>query len=145
MTLFTIGFTQKTAEQFFEKLKTAGVRRMVDIRLNNTSQLAGFAKRDDLVYFLKSICSIDYVHIPKLAPDQKLFELIKKKKGPWAQYESGFLKLLAERKIDRKFLNKTLQDGDCLLCSEHSPERCHRRIVAEQFKSTGASVEIIHL
>jgi uncharacterized protein (DUF488 family) len=145
MTLFTIGFTRKTAEQIFEKLKTLGVKRVVDIRLNNTSQLAGFAKRDDLVYFLKSICGIDYVNVPELAPDKKLLELIKKKKGSWAEYEAGYLKLLSERKAESEFLLKTLEDGDCLLCSEHTPEQCHRRIVAERFQSMDGSVEIVHL
>ena len=145
MTLFTIGFTRKTAEQFFEKLKTVGVKRVVDIRLNNTSQLAGFAKRDDLVYFLKAICGIDYVHIPDLAPDKKLLEFIKKKKGPWAEYEAGYLDLITERKANGKFLLETLKDGDCLLCSEHTPERCHRRIVAELYESKENPVEIVHL
>ncbi len=145
MNLFTIGFTRTTAKHFFEKLKTAGVKRVVDIRLNNTSQLAGFAKRDDLVYFLKAICGIGYVHVPELAPDKELLELIKKKKGSWAAYESGYLDLLAGRKADGEFLHETLNDGDCLLCSEHTPERCHRRIVAERFRSMDGRVEIVHL
>ena len=145
MILFTIGFTQRTAEQFFEKIKTVGIKRVVDIRLNNTSQLAGFAKRDDLIYFLKSICGIGYVHVPELAPDKELFELIKKKKGSWAVYEAGYLHLLAKRNADGGFLHDTLKDGDCLLCSEHTPERCHRRIVAERFKSMDDQVEIVHL
>jgi uncharacterized protein (DUF488 family) len=145
MSLFTIGFTRKTAEQFFKKLQAAGVKRVVDIRLNNTSQLAGFAKRDDLVYFLKAICGIGYAHVPELAPNKELLELIKKKKGSWAEYESGYLDLIAGRKTDGDFLHKTLHDGDCLLCSEPTPERCHRRIVAEQFQSMDSRVEIVHL
>ena len=145
MSLFTIGFTRITAEQFFEKLKAAGVKRVVDIRLNNTSQLAGFAKRDDLVYFLKAICGICYVHVPELAPDKELMKLIKKKKGSWTEYEAGYLDLLAGRKADSEFLHKTLKDGDCLLCSEHTPERCHRRIVAERFQFMVGRVEIVHL
>jgi len=145
MTLFTIGFTRKTAEQFFEKLKTAGVNRVVDIRLNNTSQLAGFAKRDDLVYFLKTICGIGYVHVPELAPTRELMELVKKKKGSWAAYEAGYTALLAGRHADNAFLSQTLKDGDCLLCSEHTPERCHRRIVAERFQAMVGHVKIVHL
>ena len=145
MKLFTIGFTKKTAEKFFGKLKTAGVKRLVDIRLNNTSQLAGFAKQEDLAYFLKAICGIDYVYIPDLAPNKKLLELIKKKKGTWEAYEAGFLDLLVTRNVNGDFLHKTLNDSDCLLCSEDTPERCHRRLVAERLKSYDKNVEIHHL
>lgn len=145
MKLYTIGFTQKTAEQFFERLKANGVKRLVDIRLNNTSQLAGFAKRDDLVYFLKTICDIGYIQVPELAPEKSLLEFIKKKKGSWEAYEAGFLSLLAKRNINKEFLHETLKDGDCLLCSENTPEHCHRRIVAERLSSYDKSVEIIHL
>ena len=145
MKLFTIGFTRKTAEQFFRKLKTAGVKRLVDIRLNNTSQLAGFAKRDDLAYFLKAICDIEYVHVPDLAPNKELLDLLKKKKGAWEDYEAGFLDLLARRNMNDEILRETLNECDCLLCSEHTPEHCHRRIVAERLKSYDKSVEIFHL
>jgi uncharacterized protein (DUF488 family) len=145
MNLFTIGFTKKTAEQFFETLKKSGVKRIVDIRLNNTSQLAAFAKRDDLIYFLKMICGIRYVHVPELAPDKKLLDLFKKKKGSWARYEAGYLNLLVKRKVDGEFLQQNLKDADCLLCSEHTPEICHRRIVVERFQSTHSGIEITHL
>ena len=118
---------------------------IIDIRLRNTSQLAGFTKQDDLIYFLKVICGIDYVYVPKLAPDKELLELFKKKKGSWATYEAGYLNLLAERNADGNFLQHTLKDADCLLCSEHTPERCHRRIVAERFQSTQGDIEIVHL
>ena len=145
MKLFTIGFTRKTAKLFFEKLKTTAVKRVVDIRLNNTSQLAGFAKRDDLVYFLKTICDIDYVHVPELAPTKELMESFKKERGAWKTYEAGYTALLAERNAEDEFLSQTLKDGDCLLCSEHTPERCHRRIVAERFQSMVNHAEIVHL
>ena len=145
MTLFTIGFTQKTAETFFETLKKAGVRRVVDIRLNNTSQLAGFTKRDDLIYFLKTIGGIKYLHVPELAPTRELLESIKKKKGKWEDYETGYTALLTERKADESFLRETLKNGDCLLCSEGTPEHCHRRIVAEKFQSATRNAEIVHL
>ena len=145
MTLFTIGFTQKTAETFFETLKNAGVRRVVDIRLNNTSQLAGFTKKDDLIYFLKTIGGINYLHVPELAPTRELMESIKKKKGKWEAYETGYTTLLAERKADESFFRKTLKNGDCLLCSESTPEHCHRRIVAEKFQSVTSNADIVHL
>ncbi len=145
MKLFTIGFTKKTAEQFFEKLKSAGVKRVVDIRLKNTSQLAGFAKSDDLVYFLKTLCGIKYVHMPDLAPDKALLEFVKKEKGAWETYEAGYLELIAKRKQGFEFILKILKEGDCLLCSEHTPEHCHRRIVAEQVKSKNDRVQIVHL
>ncbi len=145
MKLYTIGFTQKTAEAFFETLKSAGVKRIVDVRLNNTSQLAGFAKQEDLVYFLKTIGGIGYVHLPQLAPDKELLDRFKKKKGDWREYEKGFKTLLAARKIDGGVLARTLKDGDCLLCSEHVPEHCHRRIIAETYKSHDNRVRIIHL
>ena len=102
MKLFTIGFTKKSAETFFTTLKLAGVKLLVDIRLNNTSQLAGFAKRDDLRYFAMAICHIDYVHLPELAPTQDILEAYKKHKGNWGLYERQFLDLMARRKIEEK-------------------------------------------
>ena len=145
MKLFTIGFTRKTAKQFFENLKTTAVKRVLDIRLNNTSQLAGFSKRDDLIYFLKTICDIDYVHVPELAPTKELMESFKKEKGAWETYEAGYTALLVERNAEDEFLSRTLKDGDCLLCSEHTPEQCHRRIVAERLQSMVNHAEIVHL
>ena len=99
MKLFTIGFTKKSAEEFFAHLQNAGVRRIVDIRLNNTSQIAGFAKARELKYFLHAIAGIDYVHIPDFAPTQDIFDNFKKKKGSWAEFESGFINLMANRRI----------------------------------------------
>jgi len=145
MLLFTIGFTQKTAEIFFETLKKSGVRRVVDVRLNNTSQLAGFTKKDDLIYFLRTIGGINYLHVPELAPTRGLMELIKKKKVKWEAYETGYTALLAERKAGGSFLKKTLKNADCLLCSESMPEHCHRRIVAEKFQAVTSNVDIVHL
>lgn len=142
--LFTIGFTQKPAEVFFGRLQRAGVKRVIDIRLNNVSQLAGFAKRDDLRYFLKAICGIEYVHLPELAPTQEIMDRFKKKKGGWSAYERDFQSLLKERKPEDS-LSKDLFCSACLLCSEDSPERCHRRLVAEHLAETWGGVEIIHL
>jgi len=144
MTLFTIGFTKKSAEQFFLTLKSAGVKRMIDIRLNNVSQLAGFAKRDDLCYFLKEICGIEYIHIPDLAPTKEILDEYRKNKGDWAVYEQQFQELLKIREVEKK-LSTEMMDGACLLCSEEKPEFCHRRLVAEYLKEKWNHVEIRHL
>ena len=142
--LFTIGFTKKSAETFFTKLSQAGVKRVIDIRLNNVSQLAGFAKRDDLSYFLKTICDIDYVHIPELAPTKDIMDDFKKKKGDWSVYERNFRALLKKRRPD-KDLSRDLFDGACLLCSEDKAEQCHRRLVAEHLARKWGNLEIVHL
>jgi len=142
--LFTIGFTKKTAEAFFNRLSKAGINRVIDIRLNNVSQLAGFAKRDDLRYFLKAICGIDYIHLPELAPTQEIMDNFKKKKGDWSIYEKAFLALLKQRKPEET-LSKDLFDKACLLCSEDRPNHCHRRLVAEHLAKKWGGVEIVHL
>jgi len=142
--LFTIGFTKKTAEAFFNRLSKAGINRVIDIRLNNVSQLAGFAKRDDLRYFLKAICGIDYIHLPELAPTQEIMDNFKKKKGDWSIYEKAFLALLKQRKPEET-LSKDLFDKACLLCSEDRPNHCHRRLVAEHLAEKWGGVEIVHL
>ena len=134
--LFTMGFTRKSAEAFFRALSGAGVKRVIDIRLSNVSQLAGFAKKDDLQYFLKSLCNIDYMHNPELAPTKEMMDEYRKKKLDWSLYEKKFLKLLTERKAYEIVPGKLL-DGACLLCSEDKPEKCHRRIVAEYLDETG--------
>ena len=114
MKLFTIGFTKKSAENFFKKLCDAGVKRVIDIRLNNVSQLAGFAKKDDLSYFLKTICAIEYVHMPELAPTKDILDAYKKHKGDWAIYEKKFIELMIEREIENKLVRE-LFDNSCLL------------------------------
>lgn len=144
MRLFTIGFTKKTGEEFFTRLQKARVKRVVDVRLNNTSQLAGFAKGRDLGYFLGAIAKIDYVHCPELAPSKEILDAFKKDKGSWAEYEESFAELLADRRIAETVAG-SLSDGDCLLCSEATPEHCHRRLVAEYIKENGVDVEVIHL
>jgi len=142
--LFTIGFTQKSAQKFFETLKKAGVKRVIDTRLNNVSQLAGFAKRADLEYFLKTIDDIDYVHILDLAPTKDILDEYKKQKGDWSIYEQKFLKLMADRQIERK-VSPDLADGACLLCSEAKPHNCHRRLVAEYLNKKWGNIRIQHL
>ncbi len=142
--LFTIGFTQKSARQFFTVLKEAGVKRVVDVRLSNNSQLAGFSKKDDLAYFLKAIADIDYVHLPELAPTQDILDAYKKLKGEWKVYERQFLDLMARREVDKKVNPQLLQQG-CLLCSEHLPHHCHRRLVAEYLSAKWGGIETKHL
>jgi uncharacterized protein (DUF488 family) len=145
MEVYTIGFTQITAAGFFGKLKEAGIRRVVDVRLNNLSQLAGFAKRDDLRFFLAEICGAEYVHEPRLAPTQEILDAYKKAKGDWADYERRFLQLLTERRIESE-LDRRLFDGPtALLCSEPTAEHCHRRLVLEYLNSTWGDVRAIHL
>jgi uncharacterized protein (DUF488 family) len=130
MKLFTIGFTKKPADKFFNLLRTAGVKRFVDERLNNVSQLAGFAKKDDLKFFAKEICEVDYVHVPELAPTQDILDAYKKQGGDWSVYETEFLRLMERRQIE-KIVPKEVIDEGCLLCSEDKPHHCHRRLVAE--------------
>jgi uncharacterized protein (DUF488 family) len=142
--IYTIGFTQNSAEQFFGKLIKAGVKKVVDIRLNNSSQLAGFAKKDDLGYFLKALGNIDYIHMQILAPSKEIFTDFKKNKGAWPAFEKKFLALMKERRIE-KVIRPTELDQACLLCSEHIPEHCHRRLVAECLKNKWDNVSIEHL
>ena len=144
MKIFTIGFTKKSAETFFTRLKSAGVRRLIDVRLNNVSQLAGFTKRDDLRFFTKSICNIDYLHVPDLAPSADILNAYKKHKGDWELYERQFLNLMQARHIEDKTPPELL-DGGCLLCSEEKPHHCHRRLVAEYLQECWSNVEIEHI
>ena len=142
--LYTIGFTKKSAEEFFTKLAQAKVARVVDVRLNNTSQLAGFTKKDNLEYFLRAIGGMGYVHLPDLAPTQDILTAYKKEKGDWAEYEAKFVQLITQRKIE-KTTPREIIDGGCLLCSEDTPEHCHRRLVAEYLAAKWGDVKIVHL
>ena len=142
--LFTIGFTKKTAQKFFETLQNAGVKKVIDARLNNSSQLAGFAKGRDLEYFLGAIGKIDYVRILDLAPTKEILNEYKKNGGDWEVYEKQFVELIGDRQIETKFSPENF-DGGCLLCSEPTPENCHRRLVAEYLKDKWGNVEILHL
>lgn len=144
MTIYTIGFTRKSAEQFFEALRQSGARRVVDVRLNNVSQLAGFAKKQDLKYFLEKICGMEYVHLPVLAPTQEILDEYKKRKGDWQVYERSFLELMRKRKIEDQVSRDLIAEA-CLLCSEDKPDHCHRRLVAEYLKEHWGDVEIRHL
>ena len=144
MKLFTIGFTKTSAESFFSRLKNVGVQRLIDVRLNNISQLAGFAKKNDLSFFLKTLCGISYEHRPELAPTSEMLDGYKKYDSSWSTYEKKFLDLMKSRRIEEK-IPRNLLDGACLLCSEDKPHHCHRRLVAEYLKEKWGSLEIVHL
>lgn len=144
MRIFTIGFTKKSAETFFSLLSGSGAKRLIDVRLNNVSQLAGFAKKDDLKYFLRAICGIEYIHLPELAPTQAMLDGYKKEKGDWAAYEVQFLILMRSREIEKSVSKDVLADA-CLLCSEDKPQHCHRRLVAEYLCDKWGDVEIVHI
>ena len=143
--LFTIGFTGKSAEQFFTALQNAGVKRLIDIRLNNVSQLAGFAKRDDLEYFLKEIGGIEYVHEPMLAPTQEILDAYKKRKGSWSDFTDGYLALIRERKVEAVLSPESFRKKTVLLCSEATAEHCHRRLALEYLQQHWEGVIIRHL
>jgi uncharacterized protein (DUF488 family) len=144
LTIFTLGFTRKSAETFFNRLKQAGVKRLIDIRLNNVSQLAGFTKRDDLRFFTNTICGIEYIHAPELAPTQELLETYKKGHGDWQVYERQFVELMKSRRVEET-VSRAWLDGACLLCSEEKPDRCHRRLVAEYLREKWGDVQIEHI
>jgi len=142
--IYTIGFTKKNAEQFFNKLCSAGIKRIVDIRLNNSSQLAGFTKKEDLRYFLKTICNIEYVYMPQLAPTKEILTVYRNTKNDWPVYEQSFVNLMADRKVE-DVVSKDILNNSCLLCSEDNPDHCHRRLVAEYLRNKWDTVEIEHL
>ena len=144
MKLSTIGFTKKPARRFFELLRASGAKRVVDVRLNNASQLAGFAKKDDLAWFLEEICGIEYVHLPSLAPTGELLSDYRKKRIDWNTYEIRFLDLMRRRRIEET-LSREVLGGGCLLCSEDQPHHCHRRLVAEYLDGHWGGMEIEHL
>ncbi len=147
MTIYTIGFTQKSAEQFFEILKSNRVELLIDIRLNNKSQLAGFTKGNDLAYFLREICSADYVHCQEFAPTKELLSSYQKNLIKWEEYKLQFDQIMESRKKHLGFLSRFSNYSKiCLLCSEVTPEHCHRRLVAEKIQAAFPNeVEVIHL
>ena len=145
MEIHTIGFTKKTAEQFFSLLKDAGIKKLIDVRLKNVSQLAGFAKREDLQYFLREICGCQYVHEPLFAPTQEMLDEYKKKKGSWQEYEKRFLKLLAERSVEDHVAQSAFSVPTALLCSEPTPEHCHRKLVLDYLSAKWGNIIVRHL
>lgn len=145
ITLFTIGFTKKSAEQFFELLKENKVKTLVDIRISNSSQLAGFAKGNDLEYFVKTICGIDYKHITDFAPTKDLLDKWRKEEITWEQYTEVYTNLLKDRCIMKKF-GIGIFDNACFLCSEETPNLCHRRLLVEYLKEHSVEeITIKHL
>ena len=145
MTTFTIGHTKTPAREFFGKLSNAGVRRVIDVRLKNTSALSGYARKDDLAYLLESFAGIHYVHTTELSPDDELFNDYKKKGLPWEDYEPRFMALMEAREIEKK-VDPALLDNACLLCAEKTPHQCHRRLVLEYLQDKwGTPIDIVHL
>ena len=144
MKLLTIGFTKKSAQRFFELLRKSGAKRLVDVRINNASQLAGFAKKDDLAWFSRELAAIEYLHLPSLAPTKELLRDYRNGRIDWATYESRFTDLMRERRIEQTIPKETLRES-CLLCSEDQPHHCHRRLVAEYLNQHWGGVEIEHL
>ncbi|GAB2467503.1 uncharacterized protein (DUF488 family) [Conyzicola lurida] len=142
--IYTIGFTQKTARTFFRRISDSGATRLVDVRLNNVSQLAGFAKRDDLEYFLRELNDVTYFHDLRLAPTKPMLDSYKKHGMSWQDYAYEYQALMAEREIE-KVLSPDAMQNTVLLCSESSAHHCHRRILAEYLASAWGSVEIEHL
>ena len=146
MIIYTIGFTKKSAEQFFEIIKSNKIQLLIDVRLNNKSQLAGFSKGNDLRYFLKKICNTQYIHCVEFAPTQELLSAYQKKKISWGQYVEQFNMDLELRGDYLNFPERFKQyDRVCLLCSEPTAEQCHRRLVAEKIKDKFHDLSVIHL
>jgi uncharacterized protein (DUF488 family) len=143
--IYTIGFTQTTAERFFKRLADAGVERLLDVRLNNSSQLAGFAKAKDLPYFLRELMGATYEHEPLLAPTQELLDEYKKRKGDWSSYEAAFLELMESRRVHEMLDSESFSRRTALLCSEATAEHCHRRLVCEYLAKHWSDVRPVHL
>lgn len=145
ISVFTIGFTKTGAENFFGRLLRAGVKKVIDVRLHNTSQLSGFAKSDDLSFFLRNIGGIEYLHEPLLAPTDDILRNYKTERGDWRAYEKLFLKLMADRQIENR-LKPDIFSGSCLLCSEAKPHNCHRRLVCEYLNHKWSDkLKVVHL
>ncbi len=145
MEIYSIGFTQKSASEFFSTLKAHGIERLLDVRLNNTSQLAAFAKQADLAYFLREICNASYEHEPLLAPTQDILDAYKKQKGDWDVYENKFNTLMKSRNIESAIDKESFKKKTVLLCSEATAEHCHRRLILEYLQKHWTGVTILHL
>ena len=145
MEIYTIGFTQRSAADFFGALRDAGIRRLIDTRLNNTSQLAAFAKRDDLAFFLREIVGADYDHEPVLAPTQEMLDGYKKRRMDWADYETAYHALLRQRDVANSLDQALFEEPAVLLCSERTPDRCHRRLAVEYLATRWDGVTAVHL
>ena len=145
ITFYTIGFTKKSAEQFFGLLRNNGVKQLVDVRISNSSQLAGFAKGKDLEFFTNKICHIPYKHIIDFAPTKELLDRWHKNEVTWPEYVEIYTQILKDRDVAKKYGAKAF-DGACFLCSEDTPKQCHRRLLAEYLqKHSKEKVQIVHL
>ena len=144
MKVFTIGFTKKAAWEFFGLLRGSGAGTLVDTRLRNRSQLAGFAKRDDLEFFVRELCGMSYRHELQLAPTETSLRSYQNGEAPWTEYSDHYLDLLAERKVSET-LNRAEFDNAVLLCSEANPDCCHRRLAAVYLADAWGLIDIVHL
>lgn len=143
--IYTIGFSKKFLREFVKLLKNSQIEKLIDIRLNNTSQLSGYAKKDDLAYIMELI-NIEYVHDISLAPDNKLLSDYKKNLVDWGDYKTRYLNILEERNIKDSINELTNNKTVCLLCSEHKPNKCHRSLLASFIKNNlNEDLDIIHL
>jgi uncharacterized protein (DUF488 family) len=145
MEVYTIGFTKKKAAEFFGTLRRVGIKRLLDVRLNNSSQLSGFSKQDDLAFFLKELCAAEYVHEPLLAPTPELLKSYRQKKIKWAEYEAEFLKLMESRQVEQKVDAGQFAVPIVLLCSEPKADRCHRRLVVDYLSKKWGGIAVTHL
>jgi uncharacterized protein (DUF488 family) len=143
--LCTIGFSQKSLRRFIDLLQSAGVTKVIDTRLHNTSQLAGFAKKEDLAFILETF-GIEYEHVLDLAPTEEIMKKFKQVDKDWKEFERAFNQLMQDRQVAKLWTSPIFASRvNCLLCAEHSAEHCHRRLVAEHLKSVYPEIEIRHL
>lgn len=145
MDIYTIGFTRRSAAEFFRALKGASIRRLVDIRISNSSQLAGFTKKDHLPFFLEELCGAEYLHEPLLAPTLELMVAVRRRGLPWQEYEAQFLRLLRSRRVEERISRDLFDVPTVLLCTEPTAERCHRRLVVEYLGRAWGDVTPHHL
>ncbi len=145
MKIFTIGFAGKSASGFFEQMREHGIELLVDVRINNKSQLAGFAKQADLEFFLRELAGARYRHEVRLAPTREMLKAYRGKDMTWEEYERRFLDLMAERKVEDDIPLEWFEEPTVLLCSESSPERCHRRLVVEYLSEAWGDIQAVHL
>lgn len=143
--IYTIGFTKKSAKTFFSLIKSSNITTLIDVRLKTTSQISGFAKKNDLKFFLHELCDTEYEHLPELAPTNEILNAYKKKEISWEKFEDVFLNLMAQRNIE-KFIKPILLKNSCLLCSEDAPHHCHRRLVVDYLnQNLNINLHVRHL
>jgi uncharacterized protein (DUF488 family) len=142
--IFTIGYASRSAQEFFTILKQAGIQKVIDVRLYNTSQLAGFTKKQDIKYFLQTIVGAEYIHLPIMAPTKQLLDSYKKGLISWQQYETKFNEIIVHRQIEKHFIPQDM-DMSCFLCSEAKADNCHRRLIAEYLAKRWQNISIRHL